>query len=181
MGFRLARLSSVQKTHQQIDDTTLLKWADGLATRRRVVWIVVDACFSGRLGDNAASVLNKHRDPNQGGVVLMLSSVASQTSAALGQFSAFAHSVDVAMKGQGDLNHDGKITLAELKAFSRKETLSLTKQVQRTEFRQSPSIRETYVVALTGGTPRPVVAAPLRVPQATPPATVLRPAAIASR
>lgn len=165
-----------RKAGRQIDDRTILKWADTLASRKRIVWIVVDACFSGQLGIQARKTLAKHRTSADGGILLLTSSLATQESQALGKFSAFAHAVDLAMTGKADANRDGVVTFAELRAFATRETLTLTKQAQRCEFRRSPSIPDRFVIAGRGGNAIPS----MRVAETTRSATVIRPSGIAA-
>src|ERR1035438_7573110 len=73
-----------------LSDRNILDASDLLARQGKKVIVIIDACFAGQLAITAREYLARHRTPNGGGIVLMLSSSADQTSAALGQFSAFA-------------------------------------------------------------------------------------------
>lgn len=70
-------------------------------------------------------------------MILLLSSSSEQTSAALGNFSAFAKAFADSMTASGDLNRDGKITLAEIKDYSYKRTAQLLAQARITDRQDS--------------------------------------------
>ena len=106
----------------------LLDASDVLIKQGKNVVIIIDACFSGQLNVDARSYLSKYRTPNAGGLILMLSSSPDQLSNALGNFSAFAKAFADGMTGQADLNHDGRITLQEMRSFTRGRTAQLLKQ-----------------------------------------------------
>src|SRR5262249_34974668 len=72
-----------------VSDVHMIKAADAMAAQGKKVLIIVDACFAGQIRHSARDLLNR-KHPNGGGVILMVSSMPSQTSAALGRFSAFA-------------------------------------------------------------------------------------------
>ena len=57
---------------------------DALAAEGKNVCIIVDACFAGQLRLSAKSLLTRYRDPEQGSIILMVSSMPNQTSAACG-------------------------------------------------------------------------------------------------
>jgi hypothetical protein len=111
-----------------ITDRVLLDAADGLVKQGRKVVIVIDACFSGQLANAAQPYLKKYQDAKGGGLIVMVSSSAGQMSNALGQYSAFAKAFADSMAGAADLNHDGKVTLEEIRQFSFKRTYELLKQ-----------------------------------------------------
>jgi Caspase domain len=106
----------------------LLDASDVLIKQGKNVVIIIDACFSGQLNVDAKSYMSKYRTPNQGGLILMLSSSAEQTSNALGNYSAFAKAFSDAMTGQADVNHDGLITLQEIRNYTYRRTTQLLKQ-----------------------------------------------------
>jgi hypothetical protein len=83
----------------------------------------------------------------------MLSSSATQTSAALGQFSAFAKAFADSMTPRGDLNGDGKITLGEIKSFSYQRTAQFLAQAHISDRQDSlvtwsPSLPADTVLAV---------------------------------
>src|SRR5207302_1506297 len=82
-----------------LTDREILKRADALAERGLTVLVIIDACFSGQLRLNAGSVFDRQY-ASGAGVVIMVSSTSSQTSAALGPYSAFARTVVEAMAGE---------------------------------------------------------------------------------
>jgi hypothetical protein len=101
----------------RVHDMTLLRLADHLAGQGKKVLVIVDACFAGQLRVNARDQLNKNY-PQGGGVILMVSSMPSQMSAALGQFSAFAQAVFEGLSGYADFDGDGFITLREVRRYA---------------------------------------------------------------
>ena len=107
----------IAQDNGKLADSTLLRLADGLAAQGKKVLVIVDACFAGQLRVNARDQLNKNY-PQGGGVILMVSSMPSQTSAALGQFSAFAQAVFEGLSGHADFDGDGYITLREVRRYA---------------------------------------------------------------
>src|SRR5262249_10142966 len=101
----------------RLHDMTLLRLADNLAGQGKKVLVIVDACFAGQLRVNAKDQLNKNY-PQGGGVILMVSSMPSQMSAALGPFSAFAQAVFEGLSGYADFDGDGFITLREVRRYA---------------------------------------------------------------
>src|SRR5207253_2223109 len=89
-----------------------LRAAESLAGQGKKVLVIVDACFAGQLRVNARDQLNKNY-PQGGGVILMVSSMPSQSSAALGQFSAFAQAVFEGLSGYADFDGNGQLRLAD--------------------------------------------------------------------
>lgn len=148
-----------------LSDRQLLDAADGIVKQGKKVVIVIDACFSGQLGHTAQPYLARYRNPQGGGLVLMMSSSASQTSAALGQYSAFAKAFVDSMKN-GDLNHDKAITVGEIRQYSYKHTYELLRQrnmndKQDSQVAWSPSISSNMPLAmLKRSTSGPVVTNP---------------------
>jgi hypothetical protein len=92
--------------------------ADSLASEGKKVVVIIDACFAGQLRYASQGILNKHVDPLKGGIILMVSSMPSQTSAALQRYSAFARAVEEGLAGMADLDGDQKITLKELRRYT---------------------------------------------------------------
>jgi hypothetical protein len=137
-----------------LTDRQILDGADALVRQGKKVIVIIDACFSGRLSAIGRDQLNRYRDPQGGGLVLMLSSSASQESQALGQYSAFAKAFADSMAGQADLNHDGRITVQEISRYSHNRTHELLKQ-SRNPNRQdsavvwSPSVSGNMPVGLS--------------------------------
>jgi hypothetical protein len=115
-------------TTTAISGRQLLDLADTLASKGRKVLVIVDACFAGQLRLDARESLSKYQDPKGGGIILMLSSMPSQTSAALGSYSAFAQAVAEALAGEADLNGDGQVTLAEVRLYAYQRVYQLLKQ-----------------------------------------------------
>src|SRR5205823_6580140 len=114
----------------------------------------IDACFCGQAKDNAAQLFQKYKDPNGGGLIVMASSTGKQLSNALGPYSAFAKAYYDSVYGGADLDGDGKITLAEIRAYSHHRTyellrMSKSKAIQDTDFGWSQSISPNMVLALT--------------------------------
>lgn len=136
-----------------LSDRQILDAADVLVMQGKKVFVIIDACFAGQLNVTARSYYPKYSNPQAGGLVLMLSSSADQTSMALGQYSAFAKAFADAMNA-GDLNQDGKITIGEIRRYSFERTYSLIKQhgqsgKQDSEVAWSPSVSEHMPLALT--------------------------------
>jgi Caspase domain len=153
-----------------LGDREILQRAGALAERGLTVLVIIDACFSGQLRLSAGSVFDRPYRSGAG-VVIMVSSMASQTSAALGPYSAFARTVVEAMAGEADANGDGRVTLLELRHYTSTRTHQLLRQKgikdkQDAEFGWSRSIRGDLELAVVGprvasrpgggGTGRPV-------------------------
>ncbi|SRR6266545_2957104 len=111
-----------------LTDRELLARADALTGRGLKVLLIVDACFAGQLRHSARDSLKRPTNPQGGGLILMLSSMPSQTSAALGQYSAFARAVVEGLAGEADMDGDGFVTLKELRLFAYERTYQLLKQ-----------------------------------------------------
>jgi Caspase domain len=136
-----------------VTDRQVLETADGFAGQGKKVLIVVDACFSGQLRTAAKPYFDKYRNPTGGGLVVMVSSTAEQTSNALGDYSAFAKAFADSMAGAADLNRDGKVTLEEIRHYSGKRTYELLKQhgnqsKQDSAVAWSPSISGNMTMAM---------------------------------
>lgn len=143
-----------------LTDRQILNAADILVKQGKKVVIIVDACFSGQLRVTAQTYMNQYRDPNAGGLILILSSSPQQESSALGDYSAFAKAFADSMNGQADLNKDGKITLEEIRQYSYKRTYQLLQQKgfsnrQDSEVAWSSSISATQPLAVTRATNLP--------------------------
>jgi hypothetical protein len=145
-----------------LTDKHLLDTGDAIVKQKKNVVIIIDACFCGQLHATAQPYLNRYKNAQQGGMILMLSSSATQTSAALGQYSAFAKAFADSMTASGDLNRDGRVTLDEIQTYSFRRTAQLLNQ-SRNQGRQdsivawSPSISKDTPFAVTG-TPTTVAA-----------------------
>lgn len=113
-----------QFTTKALTDKQILDIGDELVRQKKNVVIIIDACYCGYLGVTAQPYFNRHKNANEG-MVLMLSSAPNQTSAALGNYSAYAKAFADSMAGAGDLNKDGKITLAELQTHTKQRTAEL--------------------------------------------------------
>lgn len=138
-----------------LTDRQILVAADAMVRQGKRVIVIVDACYSGQLGLNAESFLEDYQDRDGGGLVLLLSSSKSQTSAALGQYSAFAKAFVDGLAGKGDLNNDGTVTLAEIGRYAHLRTHSLLKdrKIKSTQDSQtfwSPSIPDNMPLAARG-------------------------------
>jgi hypothetical protein len=116
-----------------LTDRQILDAADGLVEQQKNVVIIVDACFCGQMYHTAEPYLRKYKTADAGSMTLMLSSAADQTSAALGNYSAFAKAFYDAISGAGDLNKDGKITLGEIKTYTLRRTAQLLVQSRMKE------------------------------------------------
>jgi hypothetical protein len=101
-----------------ISDAHLLSWAGTLMAQGKTVVIIIDACFAGQVRHSARDLLTRRQEPGEGGLILMLSSMASQTSVDLGEYSAFARAVGEGLAGKADLNGDGTVTLGELRRYA---------------------------------------------------------------
>lgn len=135
-----------------VTDRMILETADSLVRQKKRVFVIIDACFSGQLRNTAQPYLDRYQNQQEGGLVLMLSSSPSQTSAALGNFSAFAKAFADSMTSQGDLNKDGKVTLSEIQSYSSKRTSQLLTQSRIAEKQDSivawsPSISKDTLLA----------------------------------
>ncbi len=114
-----------QFTNTALTDKQILDIGDQLVRQKKNVIVIIDACFVGQLSVNAQPFLQKYQKTNQGGLALMLSSSPNQTSAALGNYSAYAKAFADSMTAAGDLNKDTKITLGEIQTYSKKRTTDL--------------------------------------------------------
>jgi uncharacterized caspase-like protein len=151
---------------QAVTSKQLLDASDKLIKQGKNVVIIIDACFSGQLNVDAKNQMSKYRKPNEGGLILMLSSSATELSNALGNYSAFAKAFADGMSGQADLNHDGRITLEELRTYTARRTAQLLKQNhnngrQDSVVSWSPSLSgNVALAALRAQNPRMSVAQP---------------------
>ena len=146
-----------------LSDREILRHAHALADRGLTVVIIVDACFAGQLRRTAADLLNHYRKPGGGGLILMLSSMPSQTSAAMGPYSAFARAVVEGLSGAADVDGDGFVTLREVRRYAYHRTYQLLQQKgisapQDGECDWSLSIRED--LRLTVASPQLVLSSP---------------------
>ena len=119
---------SPNNTNGDLPQSQILDSADALVQQGKKVVVIIDACFSGQLAAAAQPYLNRYQDSRGGGLILFLSSSSSQTSNALGQYSAFARAFADGMAGNADLNHDGTITLSELASYSHNHTYELLRK-----------------------------------------------------
>src|SRR5262249_37536161 len=131
-----------------ISDESILRFADTLAAEGKNVCIIVDACFAGQLRLSAKNILTRYRDPEQGGIVLMVSSMPNQTSAACGNYSAFAYAVKEGMDGKADFNNDGLVTLQELRRYVYHRVYELQGKDQDGEIDYSLSVSDSMIVAM---------------------------------
>ena len=141
-----------QFVNTALTDKQILDIADQLASQKKNVAIIIDACFVGQMSVTAKPYLQKHQTPNQGGIVLMLSSSATQESTALGNYSAYAKAFADSMAGAGDLNRDSKVTLGEMQLYTKKRTSELllaarNNRVQDPIVTWSPSLSKDTVMA----------------------------------
>jgi len=137
-----------------LTDKKILDVGDQLVKQKKNVVIIVDACHSGQMYVTAQSYLNRYKTPNEGGMIFMLACTGDQTSAALGNYSTFAKAFADAMAGGGDISKDGKITLEEMKSYTKKRTDELVSGSrsprQDCVVAWSPSISKDLVFAYTG-------------------------------
>jgi hypothetical protein len=138
-----------------LSDKQILQVADQLAKQKKYVIIIVDACFSGQMQATAQPFLKRFDKANEGGLVLMLSSAADQTSTALGNYSAFAKAFADGMAGGADLKKNGKITLGNIRTYIKKRTAELLAEARLTNQQDcmvvwSPSISEDTPLASAG-------------------------------
>ncbi len=117
-GPKLHRWGFITHDGKDITDAVLLQMADELAAEGKKVLVIVDACFAGQLRFAAHPILNRYTDAKRGGIILMISSMPSQTSAALQRYSAFARAAEEGLAGMADYDRDQTITLKELRRFT---------------------------------------------------------------
>jgi hypothetical protein len=138
-----------------LTDRQILDAADVLVKQNKKVFVIIDACFSGQLNLSAQPYLRNYRNPQGGGLVLMLSSSADQTSQALGKYSAFAKAFADSMV-VADLDRDGTITLDEIRRDSFQRTHDLIRKAgmnakQDSEIHWSASINGNMPLARVDG------------------------------
>jgi Caspase domain/Bacterial pre-peptidase C-terminal domain len=117
-GITRQQWTFLTQDNRNLSDEAILGFADRLAGGGKKVMIIIDACHAGQLRYAANTVLNRYAEGNKGGIVLMVSSMPSQTSAALGAYSAFARAVEEGLSGMADYDGDETVTLKELRRFS---------------------------------------------------------------
>lgn len=137
-----------ESANTTISDEAILQFADALAAEGKNVCIIVDACFAGQLRLSAKSLLTRYRDPEQGSIILMVSSMPNQTSAACGSYSAFAYAVKEGMDGKADFNNDGLVTLQELRRYVYHRVYELQGNDQDGEIDYSLSASDSMIVAM---------------------------------
>jgi hypothetical protein len=151
-------------------DRQILDAGDVLARQKKHVVIIVDACFCGQMLTTAQPYLNRYKNANDGSMTLMLSSAANQTSAAMGNYSAFAKAFADAMAGGADSNKDGKVTLGEIQVYTSRRTAELLEHARNKNKQDcivawSPSMSRDVPFAFTGkSAPDPVRPPPTDVP-----------------
>jgi hypothetical protein len=138
-----------------VTDKQILDAGDAIVRQKKNFIVIVDACFCGQLHTTAQPYFSRYRNSADGGMIVMLSSAAHQTSSALGNYSAFAKALVDTMAGSGDLNKDGKITVGEIQVASQKRTAQLLNQARVTDPQDtvvawSPSISKDTPLAHTG-------------------------------
>jgi hypothetical protein len=141
-----------------LTDKQILDISDQLVQQKKNVLVIVDACYCGQLAVTAQPYLKRYQATNQGGLALLLSSASNQTSAALGNYSAYAKAFADSMAGGGDLNRDSKITLGEIKIDSKKRTSDLllasrNPNKQDAVITWSPSLSQDTTLAAAGTAP----------------------------
>jgi hypothetical protein len=130
-----------------LNDSKLLGVVDAVAAQGKKVLIMIDACFAGQLRVNARSQLNRNY-PQGGGLILMVSSMPSQTSVAMGRFSAFAQAVFEGLSGHADFNGDGYVTLREVRSYAYHRVHDMQKEGRQDgEIDYSLSISENLKLA----------------------------------
>jgi uncharacterized caspase-like protein len=100
-----------------INDVELIRLCDQLASQGKKVIVMLDACLAGQFRIRAQHVLDRYQDPRGGGIILLLSSVPSQLSSCLVTNSLFTRAFLDGVAGGADLNHDGMITLREIRRY----------------------------------------------------------------
>jgi hypothetical protein len=113
---------------EAITDAQILEVAHGLAGRGLRVLVLIDACQAGQVRLRARRQLTAEAYPRGAGIVLMLSSMPGQGSAALGGFSAFAEAVGEGLEGKADLDGDGRVTLGELRRYAYHRVYALLRE-----------------------------------------------------
>ncbi len=149
-----------------LNDKQILDAGDALIKQKKNVVIVIDACFCGQLYKTAEPYLGRYKNAQDGGMILMLSSSAEQTSASMSEYSPFAKAFADAMTASGDLNRDGRITLAEIKEYSQRRTVQFLaqariKEKQDSSVNWSPSFsKDAFLAAYGRVKAAPVIAPP---------------------
>jgi hypothetical protein len=156
-----------------VSDAAILRLADALAAEGKKVCVIVDACFAGQLRLNARSLLARYRDPAKGGIIVMVSSMPNQTSAACGAYSAFAYAVKEGMDGKADFNGDGQVTLQELRRYAYHRVYELQNGDQDGEIDYSLSLSDAMVMAKKLNA-APAVAPPVQPNQPPPKANAVQ-------
>jgi uncharacterized caspase-like protein len=136
-----------QYARTTISEESILRLADSLAAQGKKVCIMVDACFAGQLRLSAKDLLARYRDPQAGGIIIMVSSMPNQVSAACGSYSAFAYAIKEGMDGNADYNGDGRVTLQELRRYAYHRVYELQNGDQDGEIDYSLSLSDAMVVA----------------------------------
>jgi len=171
-----------------LSDQTLLGIADRLASQGKKVVIFLDACFSGLLRVRAKQHLNKAY-PDGGGLILLVSSMASQPTASGREMSPFAQAVVEGLSGKGDLDGDGFVTLREVRRYAYHrlhEIIRSTKQDGEVDYSLSvsESLRLAQVgkeaVRAAGGVLSAAYPAPRAKASNNPPIVRLKPAPLTS-
>jgi uncharacterized caspase-like protein len=162
---------SPNNTDADLTSAKILNAADVLMKQGKKVVVIVDACFSGNLGTAAQTYLSRYQDPNGGGLILALASSPSQESNALGDYSAFAKAFADGLNGAADANHDGRITLQELKAYTYRRTYQLLRQSNNNAkqdstilWSRSMSAGSPLALLRSGPVAQPVAARPVTRP-----------------
>ncbi|MFO0965647.1 MAG: caspase family protein [Gemmataceae bacterium] len=127
-GIERDKWGFLTQDNKMLTDDAILGMADRAAAAGKTVLIIIDACHAGHLRYAAGPVLNRHAEAGKGGIVLMVSSMPDQLSAALTAFSAFAQAVERGLKGNADFDGDGAVSLKELRRFTYNEVYELQRR-----------------------------------------------------
>jgi hypothetical protein len=106
-----------------VSGKTIMRHVDALIARKRCrVLMVLNSCHAGQLMTDAAPLLDKYRDPAQGGLILMVSCVPSEVSFGVKYGSIFDMTVTQGLKFmQAHVHPTGSVSIREIRRFLRRE------------------------------------------------------------
>jgi hypothetical protein len=105
---------------------TIMQDVDALIAKKHCrVLMIINACHSGQIMTAADPLLEKYRDPEQGGLILLVSCVPSEICWELGSGEIFYTALTMGMRGMlAHVHPTGSVSIREIRRYLRKELQS---------------------------------------------------------
>jgi len=99
-----------------------------IETKNCWVVLIIDACHAGQILESCEPLLRNVRNPRDGGLIVLASSMGSETSRAGRVNSLFTGALLDGLRAQADLNGDRRVALSELKRYLAAEVRARLRQ-----------------------------------------------------